>query len=36
VDEKLPTFSDEEVIAMFYAKCADLKISPFPVQQARF
>jgi hypothetical protein len=36
VDDKTPTFTDDEVIALFYAKCGDLQISPFPVQQARF
>lgn len=36
VDEKLPTFTEEEVRALFEAKQADLGISPFPVQQLRF
>jgi Ran GTPase-activating protein (RanGAP) involved in mRNA processing and transport len=26
VDDKMPTFSEDEVIALFYAKCSDLKI----------
>jgi Ran GTPase-activating protein (RanGAP) involved in mRNA processing and transport len=26
VDDKTPTFSEDEVIALFYAKCSDLKI----------
>ena len=36
VDDKIPTFSEEEVDELFYSKCKDLGILPFPLQQERF
>jgi hypothetical protein len=36
VDEKVPTFSPEEVGLLFRAKSADLGIAPYPVQAQRF
>jgi hypothetical protein len=31
VDDKLPTFTEEEVESLFQAKSEDLGIAPFPV-----
>lgn len=31
VDDKLPTFTDEEVDSLFFSKCKDLTILPFPI-----
>lgn len=36
VDEKIPTFTEEEVDELFLSKCKDLTILPFPLQQVRF
>jgi hypothetical protein len=36
VDERRPTFSDEELMELFLARSTDLGLPPLPTMQARF